>query len=202
MSIDWTKIAGYREDMTADEKLALLDSQEEENQPPAEPEPEKQAPAQPEPEQQPPAKPTSGLISKVQFDKVASELAKVKKELRARMTAEEQKEADRMANDEAMRLELEALRKEKTLNSYKASYLAQGYDERNAEDAATALADGDMDTVFALMKKQAVITEKALRAKILKEIPVPPAGDPPNADLEKKKELESLRASFGLPPLK
>lgn len=202
MSFDWTKIAGYREDMTADEKLALLDTQEEDNQPPAEPEPEKQAPTQPEPEQQPPAKPAPGLISKVQFDKVASELAKVKKELRARMTAEEQKEADRMASDEAMRLELEALRKEKTLNSYKASYLAQGYDERTAEDAATALADGDMDTVFALMKKQAVSTEKTLRAKILKEIPVPPAGDPPSADMEKKKELESLRASFGLPPLK
>ena len=202
MSFDWTKIAGYHEDMTADEKLALLDSQEEEDQPPAEPEADKQAPAQPEPEQQPPVKPSPGLISKVQFDKVASELAKVKKELRARMTAEEQKEADRMANDEAMRLELEALRKEKTLNSYKASYLAQGYDERTAEDAATALADGDMDTVFALMKKQAISTEKALRAKILKEIPVPPAGDPPSADMEKKKELESLRASFGLPPLK
>ena len=202
MSFDWTKIAGYREDMTADEKLALLDTQEEDNQPPAEPEPEKQAPTQPEPEQQPTVKPAPNMISKVQFDKVASELAKVKKELRARMSAEEQKEADRMANDEAMRLELEALRREKTLSNYKASYLSQGYDERTAEDAATALADGDMDTVFALMKKQAITTEKALRAKILKEIPVPPAGDPPNADVEKKKELENLRASFGLPPLK
>ena len=28
MSIDWTKIAGYREDMTADEKLALLEMTE------------------------------------------------------------------------------------------------------------------------------------------------------------------------------
>ena len=202
MSFDWTKIAGYREDMTADEKLALLDTQEEDNQPPAEPEPEKQAPTQPEPEQQPTVKPAPNMISKVQFDKVASELAKVKKELRARMTAEEQKEADRMASDEAMRLELEALRREKTLSNYKASYLSQGYDERTAEDAATALADGDMDTVFALMKKQAITTEKALRAKILKEIPVPPAGETPSADVEKKKELESLRASFGLPPLK
>ena len=202
MSFDWTKIAGYREDMTADEKLALLDTQEEDNQPPAEPEPEKQAPTQPEPEQQPTVKPAPNMISKVQFDKVASELAKVKKELRARMSAEEQKEADRMANDEAMRLELEALRREKTLSNYKASYLSQGYDERTAEDAATALADGDMDTVFALMKKQAITTEKALRAKILKEIPVPPAGETPSADVEKKKELENLRASFGLPPLK
>lgn len=191
MSFDWTKVAGYREDMTADEKLALLDKQEEENQPPAEPEPEKK-----------PVKPSPHMISKVQFDKVASELAKVKKELRARMTAEEQKEADRMANDEAVRLELEALRKEKTLNSYKASYLSQGYDERLAEDAATALADGDMDTVFSLMKKQAANTEKALRAKILKEIPVPPAGENPSADMEKKREMASLRESFGLPPLK
>lgn len=190
MSFDWTKIAGYREDMTADEKLALLDNQEEETPVPAEPEPEQ------------PAKPGPGLISKVQFDKVASELAKVKKELRARMSADEQKEADRLANDEAMKLELETLRREKTLNSYKASYLSQGYDERIAEDAATAMADGDMDTVFALMKKQAANTEKALRAKILKEIPVPPAGENPSADMEKKKEMESLRASFGLPPLK
>jgi len=201
MSFDWTKVAGYREDMTPEEKVALLDTQEEENQPPAETEPEKQAPTQPEPEQQP-VKPTPGLISKVQFDKVASELAKVKKELRARMTAEEQKEADRMANDEAMRLELEALRREKTLSNYKASYLSQGYDERLADEAATALADGDMDTVFALMKKHSMNTEKSLRAKILKEIPVPPAGENPSTDMEKQKELEILRASFGLPPLK
>lgn len=194
MSFDWTKFAGYREDMTADEKLALLETQEEETQTPA-------PPTEPEPEQTP-VKPAPGLISKVQFDKVASELAKVKKELRARMTAEEQKEADRMASDEAMRLELESLRREKTLNSYKASYLSQGYDERIAEDAATAMADGDMDTVFALMKKQAANAEKALRAKILKEIPVPPAGETPGADMEKRKEMESLRASFGLPPLK
>lgn len=202
MSFDWTKVAGYREDMTADEKLALLETQEEDNQPPAEPEQENPSPAQAEAEQQQPAKPTLHMISKVQFDKVASELAKVKKELRARMTAEEQKEADRMANDEAMRLELESLRREKTLSNYKASYLSQGYDERLADEAATALADGDMDTVFALMKKQTANTEKALRAKILKEIPVPPAGETPNADMEKKKEMEILRASFGLPPLK
>ena len=201
MSFDWTKIAGYREDMTADEKLALLDAQEEDNQPPAETEPENQPPTQPEPEQQP-VKPSPHMISKVQFDKVASELAKVKKELRARMTAEEQKEADRMANDEAMRLELESLRREKTLSNYKASYLSQGYDERLADEAATALADGDMDTVFALMKKQATNTEKALRAKILKEIPVPPAGETPSTDMEKQKEMEILRESFGLPPLK
>ena len=194
MSFDWTKVAGYREDMTADEKLALLDNQEEDTQAPA-------APAEPEQEQKP-TKPASGLISKVQFDKVASELAKVKKELRARMTAEEQKEADRMASDEAMRLELESLRREKTLSNYKASYLSQGYDERLADEAATAMADGDMDTVFALMKKQVANTEKALRAKILKEIPVPPAGETPGADMERKKEMESLRASFGLPPLK
>jgi hypothetical protein len=64
------------------------------------------------------------------------------------------------------------------------------------------MADGDMDTVFSLMKKQAANTEKALRAKILKEIPVPPAGENPGADVEKKKEMASLRESFGLPPLK
>jgi len=212
MSFDWTKVEGYREDMTAEEKVALLEAQDGPSRKEAEPEqPTKPSPldaydtpAQPRTESEPeqPAKLSPGFISKVQFDKVASELAKVKKELRARMSAEEQKEADRMASDEAMKLELETLRREKTLSNYKASYLAQGYDDRIAEEAATALADGDMDTVFALMKKQSTNAEKALRAKILKEVPVPPAGENPNADLEKKKELEALRASFGLPPMK
>ena len=143
------------------------------------------------------AEQTRKLIAQAAPDQLLTEKANI--ESRIVLT---KKEADRMANDEAMRLELEALRREKTLSNYKASYLSQGYDERLADEAATALADGDMDTVFALMKKHSMNTEKSLRAKILKEIPVPPAGENPSTDMEKQKELEILRASFGLPPLK
>jgi len=177
VSFDWTKLEGYREDMTADEKLALLDNMEqtEENQP----------------------KPTGATVSKVQFDKVSSELAALKKQLRSRMNEDEQKEADRQASETAMKEELETLRKEKTVSNHKAQYLSMGYDEQTAEDAANAMANGDSDEVFTIMKKAQAVYEKNLRAKILKETPTPPAGD----DTNKEKEEEALlRKWFGLPP--
>ena len=179
MAFDWTKVDGYREDMTADEKLDLLNDY-------TEPEP---APA-----------PTN-VISKSQYDKVSSELAAAKKQLRSKMTEDEQREAERKANEDSMREELETLRKEKTISTYKAAYMGQGYDEKSAEEAANAMADNDMDTVFALMKKQAATAEQALRMKILKETPVPPAGNDPETDKNKRFDA-MLRESFGLPPEK
>lgn len=190
MAFDWTQVEGYKEDMTADEKLALLDNFEipkpAEN--PAEP--------QPAPEQQP----RGSVVSKAQFDKVSSELAAVKKQLRGKLSEDEQKELDRQAQQEAMEAELNALRRDKALAGYKAAYLAQGYDEALAEEAATAMIDGDMDTVFAAMKKNSINAEKALRAKILKETPVPPAGDDPNNEEKKQEEMKKLRNYFGLSP--
>ncbi len=177
MSFDWTKVEGYKEDMTADEKLALLETFE-------------------QPAEEPP-RPTGATVSKTQFDKVSSELAALKKQMRSRLTEEEQKEADRQANDMAMKEELETLRKEKTISGHKAQYLAMGYDEQTATDAANALANGDSDEVFAIMKRAQANFEKNLRAKILKETPAPPAGDDANKE---KEEDAQLRKWFGLPP--
>ena len=179
MSFDWTKVEGYKEDMTPEEKLALLENYE----PPADP------------------APVGPTVSKAQFDKVSSELAQAKKTLRAKMSADEQKEAERQESERQMKEELDALRKEKTLSSYKASYLAQGYSEELAGQAATAMVEGDMEQMFTIMKTQAVNAEKAMRAKILKETPVPPNGGDPNNELKEKREMNQLRESFGLPPL-
>lgn len=183
MGFDWTKVEGYRDDMTADEKLSLLDSYE--------------APKEPE---EVPTKPTGSVVSKTQFDKVSSELAALKKQMRSRMTEDEQKEADRKATEVAMKEELESLRKEKTFNAHKASFLGQGYDEKLAEEAATAMTEGDSDGVFAAMKKFQVTAEKNLRAQILKETPVPPASDKNDED-KSKEEMNQLRTWFGLKPL-
>lgn len=198
MAIDWTTVEGYREDMSAEEKLALLEKQEPAPKPNPKPDPTP-APA-PTPNLEPTSKP--GTNWKAQFDKVSSELAAAKKQLRAKMTEDEQKEADRLANEEAMREELETLRKEKQQSTYKASYLAQGYDEQLAEATAAAMVDGDMDMVFANMKKYADGMERNLRAKILKETPAPPPGDDPEGEAKKNKELAALRKAMGLPPLK
>lgn len=187
MAFDWTKVEGYDESMSADEKLALLEKIEE-----PKPEAKKEEPA-------PAPKPIGSQVSKQQYDKVSSELAALKKQLRSKMTEDEQREADRLATEEAMKSELAELRREKQLSTHKASYLSLGFDEELADLAATAMTDGDSDAVFAAMKKHMTNYEKTLRAQILKESPVPPAGDNPSEEAKKKKELNELRASFGLP---
>lgn len=189
MAINWTEIEGYKEDMSAEEKLALLENLPEPAKDEQEPEVPKSVPA------------PKGFISKRQFDEVSSQLAKAKKELRSKMSEEEQKEADRQAQYEAMSAELEGLKKEKTLSSYKASFLALGYDATLADEAAAAMSEGDMDAVFAAIGKQGKNLEKALRAKLLAETPTPPAGDANPDKLKEKAEENKRRIAFGLPPI-
>ena len=80
MAFDWTKVEGYREDMSADEKLALLDSYEAREDNPAPPKEDPTHAPTPAPT------PAKGMVSKAQFDKVSSELAAVKKQLRGKMS--------------------------------------------------------------------------------------------------------------------
>lgn len=152
MAFDWTKVEGYREDMTADEKMALLAAWEPDDKPPA------------------------GFVSKAQFDKTASELAAAKKELRDRMTDEQRKEAD----NEAMRKKLETLEHDQNVSNQKTRFMALGYDEDAAQAAALALVDGNTDAVFAAMKKHGEEAEKNLRAELLRDTPTPPAGSKPD----------------------
>ncbi len=112
MAFDWSKVEGYREDMSAEEKLALLDS--------VKPEEEEAPPADNPPAEKP--APKTGYVSKARFDQVSSELAAAKKELRSRMSVDEQKELDRQAKANEMETELKELRHEKAVSSYKASY--------------------------------------------------------------------------------
>lgn len=194
--IDFSKIEGYSDGLSVEEKLALIENYDPDSEPTPDPTPK------PDPKPAPTPKGGDKTIAKAQFDKLASELAAAKKQLRAKMTEDEIKEAERQQEQESVRQELEVLRKEKTLSTYKAQYLAQGYDEQLATDTAEAMVEGDMDAVFLSMKKHGANLEKTLRAKILKDTPVPPAGDDPSMDAKKKKEMAELRSSFGLPPQK
>lgn len=184
--IEWEKIEGYRDGMSAEEKLSLLDNYGQESPNPVEsPVPEQKD------EPKPALKESQKVISKSQFDKIASELAAAKKQLRAKMTEDEIKESERQQEQESMKQELETLRREKTLSSYKAQYLALGYGEPLAAETAEAMADGDMDAVFLNMKKQGSVLEKSLRAEILKETPAPPAGANPD-----KEDLDLFAETF------
>lgn len=190
MAFDWSAVEGYNEEMSAEEKLALLENYEA-----PKPEPSDNGNSD---DQAPKPAPMKGYVPKTQFDKLSSELAAAKKQLRSRMTEEEAREADRAAEAEALQNELKELRREKQISAHKASFLARGYDDALAGEAAVAMADGDTDTVFALMAKQQAAAEKALRAQILKEAPTPPAGDNYTDEAKKKAEEEKLRKYFGL----
>lgn len=199
MAFDWTTVDGYREDMSADEKLALLDNYEP-AQPAPEPEPNP-SPA-PEPEKPKPSDKATELMNEVKWkrerDKLTSENANLKRQLRSRMSEEEAREADRKAEMEAREAELEELRKEKTISNYRANFLARGYGENLAQKAAEALANGDMEAVFDYHAQRDMAFEKNIRAKVLAETPKPPASDP-NSEEAKRQDRENLRRLFGLP---
>lgn len=161
---DWTQVSGYREDMTAEEKLALLSADN----------------ALPDP---------APSVSKTLFDRTSSELAEAKKQLRAKQTEDEAKEAERAAAQAAMEEELQTLRREKTLSAHKASFLALGYDEKLASSAAEALADGKTDAVFAAIGQNLEAVKKAAQTAALDGTARPPAGEGGSA-----MTLEKLRA--------
>lgn len=203
MSFDWTNVEGYREDMSADEKLALLDNYEAPK--PTEPEVTTEPTTEPNPAPKQNTEQTApkvakkpGYVSKQEFDKLASDYAAAKRQLRSKMSEEEQREADRQAEIAAREEELKSLRREKTLSMHKASFMGLSLDEKLADEAATALVDNDSDGLFDVLKRYQVGYEKALRAKILAETPKPPASTDPNGEEAKKQDTANLRRYFGL----
>ena len=119
----------------------------------------------------------SQFVAKAVFDKKASEAAELSKQLKSKMTQEEQVAAKQAEALASLQAELEALRADKTISEYTAQFLALGYDERLAKNTAEALHKGDMAVVF---KNQAAFVaerEKSMKADLLKSTPVPPAGN-------------------------
>ena len=151
MKISTEKIEGYK-DMTLEQKLAALESYEIE-----------------EPDY-------TGYVTKEVFDKTASELANSKKQLREKMSAEELKAKEDAEKMEALIKERDALLREKTVAGHKAKYLALGYEENLANETAEALANGELDKVFANHKKHNESVEKRIRADVLKGTPKPEGG--------------------------
>ncbi len=177
MAFDFTKLDGYKPEMSPEEKLALLDKYE-------------------------PDKPDlTGYIQKSTFDKTASELAEAKRQLKAKMSEDEQKEAERAAAEAAIKAELESLRKDKTITEHKAQYLALGYDETLAGETAKAFAEGDFAKVFANQKLFVENLKKAERAAALADGGggEPPAGKGATKDEKEKQEVNALRQAAGLP---
>ena len=111
------------------------------------------------------------------LSKSNSEAADYKKQLREKMSAEELKAKEDAEKWDAIVKERDALLREKTIATYKASYLSLGYDENLAISTAEALANGELDKVFANQKKHNESVEKKIRADVLKATPTPEGGN-------------------------
>lgn len=136
---------------------------------------------------------------KAALDKATSEAADYKKQLKGKMSEDEAAAAEREAKWAEMEAKLKELETEKTISTYKASYLAMpGFDEKLAEDTAKALAEGDMKTVFANQQKASAAHEKKLRAEMVKSDPKPEGAgggnEETNTAVEFAKKLGKQRA--------
>lgn len=123
----------------------------------------------------------SGYVKKDLYDKAASDLSKVKKDLQGKMTEDEAAAAERQAQWDSLQEQMKALqadneklKQERTESIYKAKYLAMpGFDEKLAEETAKAMAAGDMDKVFANQQKSNAEYEKQIKADLVKNDPKP-----------------------------
>jgi hypothetical protein len=163
--IDVSKIEGY-ENMTPEEKLVALEAFEYDDN-------------------------TSELERyKNAVSKANSEASEWKKKHNALLTADDKEKQERDEELTNLRKELEELKKEKAITSYKAKFLGLGYDESLAEATAFALAEGDMDSVFANQKKHNETREKTIKADLLKKTPTPPGGE--GGDTMTKDKLKKM----------
>lgn len=120
----------------------------------------------------------SGYVKKDLYDKAASDAAAWKKKHNALLTDEQQKKQEQDETFAAMKTELESLRKEKTVSDYKARYLSLGFEDKLAQETATAMADGDFEKVFSNTAKANDAMVKNAIAEKLKGTPRPQGGQP------------------------
>lgn len=144
----------------------------------------------------------SKYVSKETFDKKASEAASLSKQLKEKMTEDEKAKADAEESQKKILEELEQLRRDKTIATYTAQYIGMGYDKELAEETAKAMADGDMDKVFANGAKHKEALEKKIKEDLLNGTPKPEGAggkgdDGKDSAVEKAKEIAKARHGGG-----
>lgn len=124
------------------------------------------------------------------LSKSNSEAAGYKKQLREKMTEDEQKKQREQEEREELQNKYDKLLRESVIAKNKAKLVALGYDESLADETAEAMADGDSEKVFANQQKHLATFEKKVRAEALKDTPKPtPDGDSKTMTLEKFRKL-------------
>ena len=102
------------------------------------------------------------------LSKSNSENAEWKKKHREAMSEEERKAQETADLIAKLQEQNETLLRESNVSKHKAKFLAMGYEESLAGDAAAAMVDGDMEKLFSYQQKHQEAFEKKIRADAMK----------------------------------
>ena len=124
------------------------------------------------------------------YDKLCTSEGTLRKQLRAKQTAEEQ-EAEAKAEEKAQHEEyVKGLEKRLSVIEATSKYLEMGMDKALAEETATADVEGNRDVVAANIQKYHAEWKKAAEASIRQEyldkMPTPQSGNGVDVDYSKK----------------
>jgi hypothetical protein len=107
------------------------------------------------------------------LSKSNSENAEWKKKHRDALSEEEKKAQETADLIKQLQERNATLERESGLAKHKAKFLAMGYDDALATDAAAAMVDGDTEKLFSYQQKHQEALEKKIRADALKGTPKP-----------------------------
>lgn len=105
------------------------------------------------------------------FDTASSELAATKKQLRTKMTAEEQIEEEKRLADEAKDAEIKELRDKFRVMDYSKRYMGIGMDEKTAESLSELTSElTDVDKFFSALGKFITASNKSAGENAVQEL--------------------------------
>ena len=136
----------------------------------------------------------AGFVPKSLLDKASSEASDYKKRWKATQTAQEQTAIEEKERTEALETQVASLKRENQLTKFQGEYLGMGYKPEDAVKIATAMADGDTETVFALTKQHQDGLKKTVEAELMKNMGTPPAGNGNQTVDYNKKQAAALEA--------
>lgn len=132
---------------------------------------------------------SSGEIERLKssLNKATSEASEWKKKHNALLTEDQRKSEEENEAMNALKDELETLRKEKTVSSFTAKLLENGFAKEEASKGAQSLADGDIDAFFSTLSTYKGNLEKTIKSELLKNNPVPDSHGGNNTIMTKEK---------------
>ena len=132
---------------------------------------------------------------KTALSKANSEAADYKKQLRSKQSDDEAAAAAQKEEWDKIVKENGELKRSIALSDRKGKLLAMGYDEKLAEETATAMVDGDMEKVMANQSKYLEAQKKIIQADHMRKTPRPAAGSADGSGMDFAKKISEAQAN-------